>query len=75
MTMTIGRIVDGVATTEDDLIGGKECPKCAVSIRRRARFCPHCKYRYPEDVYAAEQEAFAKLEAEMKRQESEARRA
>jgi len=66
--MTIGRIVDGVATTEDDLIGCKECPKCAEAIIRRARFCPHCKYSYPEDVYAAEQKAFATLEAEMKRQ-------
>jgi len=54
--------------TEPDLIYGKECPQCAQSIRRRARLCPHCKYLYPEDVYAAEQEAFATLEAEMKRQ-------
>jgi ribosomal protein L37AE/L43A len=66
--MGVGRIVDGVATTERDLIEGKECPKCAESIRRRARFCQHCKYSYPEDQYAAEQEAFAALEAQMKRQ-------
>ena len=72
--MSVGRIVDGVATTEDDIIGGKDCPQCAVSIKRRTRLCPHCKYSYPEDQYAAEQEAFAKLEAEMKRQESEANR-
>lgn len=66
--MPVGRIVNGVATIEDDLIGGKDCPQCAQSIRRRARFCRQCKYSYPEDVYAAEQEAFATLEAEMKRQ-------
>jgi len=74
MTTIIGRIVDGVATTEDDLIEVKRCWRCTERIGRRRRFCQHCKYSYPEDVFAAEQKAFAKLEAQMKRQKSEANR-
>ena len=74
MTKIVGRIVDGVAESEPDLIAEKECPLCARPIRRRAHFCEFCEFCYTKDQYAAEQEAFAKREAEMKRQESEANR-
>jgi ribosomal protein L37AE/L43A len=74
MTKIVGRIVDGVATTEVDLIPEKECPRCRKPIKKRVHYCEFCEYCYTEDEFAAEQEAFAKLEAQMKRQESEANR-
>jgi hypothetical protein len=70
--MSVGRIVDGVAESEPDLIAEKECPRCRKPIKKRVHFCEFCEYCYTEDEFAAEQEAFAKREAEMKRQKSEA---
>ncbi len=74
MTKIVGRVVDGVATAEVELIEWKECPTCAKPIRRRAHFCEFCTYCYSADEFAAEQKAFAKHEAQMKRQKSEANR-
>jgi len=74
MTKIVGRVIDGVATAEVELIEWKECPVCAKPIRRRAHFCEFCEFCYSDDKFAAEQEAFAKREAEMKRQKSKADR-
>lgn len=72
MTKIIGRIIDGVASVEPDLIVSKECPVCAETIRRRTHYCKHCKTDYTKDAYCIEQEAFAELEATMRREKSEA---
>jgi ribosomal protein L37AE/L43A len=73
MTEIIGRVVDGVAMAEPDLIEWKECPVCAEPIRRRTHFCKHCKTDYRKDAYRIEQEAFAQLEEKMKREKAEAK--
>ncbi len=70
MTETIGRVVDGVATTNSDLIQSKKCPCCDETIKRRAWFCKLCDFHYTKDEFRVEQEAFSKLEEKMKREKS-----
>ena len=74
MTDIIGRVVDGVATVEPDLIEWKECPRCAEKIKRRSFTCKRCGFDYSNQFYEEEQDAFAKREEKMKREKAEAPR-
>ena len=72
MTKIVGRIIDGVAMVEPDLIEWKECPHCAEVMKRRSYTCKPCGFTYSKEAYKESQDAFAKREKEMRRENSEA---
>ena len=72
MTKVVGRIVDGVASVEPDIIEWKECRHCAEEIRRRSYTCKSCGCTHSDEKYKAEQAIFAKLEAKMRREKASA---
>ncbi len=72
MTKVIGRIIDGVASVEPDLIDSKECPHCAEVMKRRSYTCKPCGFTYSEEAYKESQKAFAELEEKLRREKSEA---
>ena len=63
MTKIVGRIVDGVATTEVDLIPEKECPRCRKPIKKRVHYCEFCEYC---DTLVLTKDAVEALEARLK---------
>ena len=72
MPKVIGRIIDGVATVEPDLIVSKECPHCAELMKRRSYTCKACGFTYSKEAYKESQKALAELEEKMRRENSEA---
>jgi len=72
MTKIIGRIIDGVATVEPDIIEWKECWHCAELMKRRSYTCKACGCTHTDEKYKEEQAIFAKLEEKMRREKSAA---